>query len=351
MSTVRDVARQAGVSISLASAALRNARTHVRYSEETRARVVAAAESLGYRRHPLSTALRTGRTHIIGLSLGDASALMRHPHSAQMVAVIQEALAARGYATLVATLGGTVPCDLRLLDGVIVMGYVRGEDAAIEAVARRMPLFHWMGTYATRPYGIACDGDRLHAAVAARNHELAARYLYGLGHRRIALVEPWGAQGTYPGLPVFEEIARQQEIEVRLTAIYDYLKPRTYPNAMRFLDGPELPTAFYALDDEVAQRIIDKLSWRGLAVPRDASVFSRQIDEVDLGSDVGTTGVLTEWPRCWRDLVDQYIDLVEGKRSAVELAPMTPDQRVVERTTCARRSDDAAAASSGGSPA
>ena len=349
MSTVRDVARRAGVSISLASAALRNARTHVRYSEETRARVVAAAETLGYRRHPLSTALRTGHTHIIGLSLGDASALLRHPHSAQTIAVIQAALAARGYATLMATLGGAVPCDLRLLDGVIVMGYARGEEAVIEAVAGRMPLFHWMGTYSTRRAGITCDGGRLHAAVAARNHELAARYLYGLGHRRIALVEPWGAQRTYPGLPVFENVARQQGIEVRLTAIYDYLKPRTYPNTMRFLDGPELPTAFYALDDEVAQRIIDRLSWRGLSVPRDASVFSRQIDDVDLCSTVGMTGVVTEWPHCWRHLVDQYVDVVEGKRGAETLAPMVPDQRVFDRTTCARPSDGGSVVRPGGS--
>ena len=302
---------------------------------------MAAAESLGYRRHPLSTALRTGRTNIIGLSLGDAPAFLRHPHSALMVSTVQQALAQRGYAMLVVTLGGVVPCDLRLMDGVIVMGYQPGEENAVESAALRMPLLHWFGVSEAQQPGISYDGEALNTRIAQVNHELAARHLFALGHRSIALVEPWGARNNYPGLPVFQRIAQDAGIQAELTGIYDYLTPRTYPNAMRFLDGLRLPTAIYALDDEVAQRIIDKLSWRGLAVPRDVSVFSRQTDDADFEHGPGMTGVFTDWPSSWSSVVDQYLDMLEGKLPTGVLRPVVPSQRVVERTTCAPRATTA----------
>ncbi len=336
MATVRDVAQRAGVSVSLASAALRETKAHVRYSAETRERVLQAARLLGYRRHPLSTALRTGRTRIIGVNLGNAQSFLNHPHSARMVSTCQNALAVRGYAMLILSLGGGVSCDLRLLDGIIIMDS-RPEDAsAVEDAARSVPTLQWFGGVVRSPAGISGAGEDIHAIVRRRDHETSARYLYDLGHRRIALLEPYGAiSGAHTAISIFRRIADERGIAVELDAVYDYLAPRIYPNIMRYLDRPRLPTAFYALDDEVAQRVVDKLSWRGLAVPRDASVFSRQTDEGPREGVPGVTGLLTDWPACWRSLVDQFVEVVEGRSAAGRVEPVIPAQRIVERTTCA----------------
>lgn len=86
------------------------------------------------------------------------------------------------------------------------------------------------------------------------------------------MVEPWGARNDKePADRVFKRIADERGLRVKLPVIFDYLLPRTYPNTMKFLDSGSLPTAIYALDDEVSHRIIDKLGWKGVSVPGQAS--------------------------------------------------------------------------------
>ncbi|MDF2706156.1 MAG: LacI family DNA-binding transcriptional regulator [Nonomuraea muscovyensis] len=67
--TIREVADAAGVSIGTASKAL-NGRGKLR--EETRARVTAAAERLGFRPNTLAQGLLAGRTYTVGLVTGDS---------------------------------------------------------------------------------------------------------------------------------------------------------------------------------------------------------------------------------------------------------------------------------------
>ncbi|WP_433428720.1 LacI family DNA-binding transcriptional regulator [Nonomuraea sp. CA-141351] len=67
--TIRDVAAAADVSIGTASKAL-NGRGRMR--TETRDRVLAAAERLGFRPNPLAQGLLAGRTYTVGLVTGDS---------------------------------------------------------------------------------------------------------------------------------------------------------------------------------------------------------------------------------------------------------------------------------------
>lgn len=67
--TIRDVAAAAAVSIGTASKAL-NGRGRMR--DETRDRVFAAAERLGFRPNPLAQGLLAGRTYTVGLVTGDS---------------------------------------------------------------------------------------------------------------------------------------------------------------------------------------------------------------------------------------------------------------------------------------
>ena len=65
-STLKDVAREAGVHISTASRAL-NPSTASIVNPETVERVAEAARKLGYRPHPLARGLRTNRTMSVGV--------------------------------------------------------------------------------------------------------------------------------------------------------------------------------------------------------------------------------------------------------------------------------------------
>lgn len=337
MVTARDVARKAGISDSVVSAVLGASSSNVRCSAETRRRVLDVARELGYRRHPASAALRTGRTHIMGLYLGDASWFFRHPHGAYTVACIHETLSQRGYSSMIVSLDGPKPCDLRLVDGLFIVGYkVGGDEEAIRAAAEQVPAFGWVGRSFRMECGVHMPDPSIAQRVMQANHEMAARHLFDAGHRHIALVQPHGSAKLVPALPIFQRIAAERGIRVELVEVFDFLLGRTYPNTMRFVNEGRLPTAFYVLDDEVAQRIIDRLSWRGLSVPKDVSIFSRQTDDGESSEAAGITGILTDWPTCWRGLVDQCLDVIEGKAGVECLGTVTaPTQRIVERSTCA----------------
>jgi alpha-L-arabinofuranosidase len=62
--TSNDVARRAGVSRATVSVVLNGTASNIRVSEETRQRVLAAADEFGYSPHPLAQALRRQRSGV-----------------------------------------------------------------------------------------------------------------------------------------------------------------------------------------------------------------------------------------------------------------------------------------------
>src|SRR3954463_6712826 len=86
--TLSTVARAANVSIATASRALNGIQTH----PETIARVVAAAEQVGYMPNAAARSLRSQRTGHIAFAMPDVA----NPVYTRMVRVIQEAAAAAG---------------------------------------------------------------------------------------------------------------------------------------------------------------------------------------------------------------------------------------------------------------
>ena len=92
MPTLKEIAKQAGVSPALISAYL-NGRPSARMQPETRKRINAALRKTGYKPNPLARALRTGSSGIIGYL---ASSLQNEVSQREQVG-FHEALAARGY--------------------------------------------------------------------------------------------------------------------------------------------------------------------------------------------------------------------------------------------------------------
>src|SRR5688572_12701723 len=64
--TSQDVARRAGVSRSIVSGVLNGTMSTMRVSEETRERILKAAQELGYTPNPVARALRRQRSNVLG---------------------------------------------------------------------------------------------------------------------------------------------------------------------------------------------------------------------------------------------------------------------------------------------
>ncbi|MCA0294811.1 MAG: LacI family transcriptional regulator [Actinobacteria bacterium] len=133
MVTYADVAREAHTSTAVVSYVLNNGPRPV--SEKTRARVLAAAEALGYRPNRLPAALRTGKTGFVGVVVPDSSI----PFFAELTRVAIAELGQRGLLALVghaglSGVGEAETIDALLsarVDGLVITAFWREDHAGL----------------------------------------------------------------------------------------------------------------------------------------------------------------------------------------------------------------------------
>ena len=94
MANIRDVAKHAGVAIATVSATLNESAS---VSEETRKRVWAAVEAVGYTPNAIARSLRLGKSRLIGIAMSDIS----NPFCASMVRTMESVAIAAGYSIIV----------------------------------------------------------------------------------------------------------------------------------------------------------------------------------------------------------------------------------------------------------
>ena len=98
MITIKDIAREAGVSYATVSRALNN-RSDV--NEETRLRILAIAERLGYQPNEIARSLVNQKSNVIALIVPDIS----NPFFADISRSVSDAAEKIGYTTMVSNTG------------------------------------------------------------------------------------------------------------------------------------------------------------------------------------------------------------------------------------------------------
>ena len=182
--TLKDVAREAGVHVSTASRAL-NPLTSSVVNPETVERVTAVARRLGYRPHPLARGLRTNQTMSVGVVIPD----VENPLFGPIIAGAESVLVEDGYSVLIgnAERGGIDAEDVvndlleHRVDGLLLATAGRSDrwiaDLGRQGVAT--VLVNREADDSSVP-AILCDD---HAGIG-----LAVQHLANLGHRRIGHV-------------------------------------------------------------------------------------------------------------------------------------------------------------------
>ena len=183
MSTIVQVASEAGVSTSTVSHVLNGTR-HV--EPETRQRVLEAIEKTSYRRDALARALRRSRTDSIGLVVSDAG----EPAFAEMVHGAEHAAAALGLTLLLANSSEGHDRELnavrvfleRRVDGLILARAAASQADLVNLVtSERTPVVLLDRVFPDLPF------DQAAAENEAPMKELV-RHLAARGHRRFCLV-------------------------------------------------------------------------------------------------------------------------------------------------------------------
>ncbi len=183
MTTIRDVAQLAGVARTTVSHALSGRRP---VSAATRERVLAAARALNYQPNAMAHSLAVRRTHTVGLAL-PLNCPLTGGRYLEFIVTITEQLNQHGYKLLCLISRDVEASDLVSLaggghvDGILLLEVLL-DDARVPALRHAGVPFVAIGRPRHVDEVVHVDADAVGAA------ETAVRYLFELGHRRIAFL-------------------------------------------------------------------------------------------------------------------------------------------------------------------
>lgn len=305
--TMADVATQAGVSRTLVSFILDG---KAGASEETKQRVLAIANEIGYRPDSAARLLARGRSRTLGV-LMDVSQLFE----AELVTGIYPAAEELGYEVLLSAnlpdRDESVPIDALLshrCGGLILLGPT-SDPRSLVTLAERVPTVVVGRRLAAHPGLATVRTDDV------KGIRQAVDYLVGLGHREIHHVDG----GTDPGSPerrrAYLAAMRKHGLADRAQVIPGAHNEESGANAARtMLAASRLPTAVLAGNDRCALGLLDVFTRSGVDVPGDLSL---------IGFDDSR---LSDNPRI--DLTTVHQDAASLARHAVRLAvAMLADER------------------------
>jgi len=322
--SIADVAKLAGVSNQTVS---RVARGEDTVRPETALRVREAMHKLNYVPNRAARALRSGRSHTIGIIAHRIS----RTGEAHIVQSVIDAAREAGYSVTLVDAPSTSPIDLntamghvgQAVDGIVLVTLETAEPSGI-TLPRDLPTvvgdFRWAGSH-TAIGSDQADGTRQ-----------AVEHLLGLGHRTVhhlrgpstsvqstAREDAWRATLRLAG----------REIPEPLTG--DWSPASGYLAGRRIARDPSV-TAVFSANDEMALGILRALHEAGRRVPQDVSVvgFDDLIAEymwpplTTVSQDFATTG---------RELVAALLGLIAAPETTPISRTLVPTRLVVRAST------------------
>ena len=332
MSTLKDVAALAAVSVSTAARLLRGDPTLV-VRPATRLRVEVAATELAYRPNRAARGLRTHRSGTLAVLLPDPQNIMWNP----MLRGVERAAAQRDYLVVVADAHGPTldPDQLgrlvleRRIDGLLV-AFARVHDDLVEQLAGRgLPLLP-----------VNSKSDNVAGSVTmddAAGSRLAVEHLAALGHARIGFLggrldtdvgrrreEGYRAAMRDAGLPVDEALVREGDYTQR-TAIQIGSELLALPPGQR-------PSAIYTVSLPTALGLLTAAHVAGARIPDDLSVVTMDDHEILAHLDPPLTAVRMPMERMG-DLAASMLVAAMADGVISHMVTDTPPELVVRRST------------------
>ena len=274
--TIKDVAALAGVSVATTSRVLSG---NPATSADARSRVHAAAAELDYHPNAQARALRSTRTHAIGLLVPD----VRNPFFADLAHTVEQAALVHGFATLLGNANERKDQQDRYLDnliarrvdGIIVAPLGDGSGSIRSVVGREIPAVFIDRTIE----GIDLPSVTTDSDTGIRE---AVDHLAALGHTRIGYIA--GPQSTSTGRERYASFvraagARHLSLDPALIVFGDFQAESGSTAVRTLLALHEPPTALLVADSPMAIGAIGAIQKLGLRIGTDVALVS--FDDID----------------------------------------------------------------------
>lgn len=280
--TIKDVAREAGVSTSTVSRVLTESAS---VKEETRKKVELAIEKLKYSPNVIARSLRKKTSRTIGLIVPDIS----NPFFPDIAKGVEDRAREAGYNVILCNADDNPRKEVesiqllkeRQVDGVILVssstkgGHLQKFDSMkIVLVDRELEDME--------ADTVLCDN--------IVGSYLATKHLVELGHRDIAIVTgPMELNITRDRLLGYKKALNEKNLEVKDNWIWKagFSFDRGYNVTVENIKKGNIPTAIFASSDIAAVGVIAALEQYGLKVPDDVSVVG--FDDIFLSTLIKPT--------------------------------------------------------------
>ena len=273
VTTMRDIAKEAGVAQSTVSRVLSGAPPAVRISDDTRERVLEVARRLGFRPNPLARGLRGARTMLLGVIVGDIT----DPFFPGIVSSVSAAARNRGYNVVLGHAQGRAReavalravLETRHCDAIILLGDLSDQVRVLKELGEaRVPAVS-LARGSRREDGMTTvDVDDEFGIRSVMDH------LVGLGHERIAYIGP-RPYGDFPA----RRAAYLEHMRAHGLRVHRGFDVQTANNAgggassfESLLGLSPRPTAVVAATDLIAIGALNAAYRARVDVPRDISV-------------------------------------------------------------------------------
>lgn len=326
---MRDVAEQAGVSVTTVSHVINNSRP---VSPETRLRVEQALQVLGYQPNVLARSLRRGKTNTIGVILPDNA----NPYFAEVVRGIEDASFSQGYSVILCNSDNDLAKERlytnvlieKQVDGIIFVAAGISDENIQNLSSRGVPAV----LVDRQVPGVQLDSvvaDNLDGGI------MATRHLLDLGHTSIACIAgPQGVPSSKERVAGFLQALEAADLEAGPDQVVegDFQYQGGYEAAQQLSQADSPPTAIFACNDLMAIGAYRYAHENKLPIPQDISIIG--FDDIHLASY--TNPPLTTVRQSKAEMGSKAADLLIERIGNRKLSPrqeIIPVQLVVRSST------------------
>jgi len=343
--SIKEVARQAGVSIGTVSNVLNRPEL---VAPATRRRVLDAISRLGYVRNDSARQLRAGRSRTIAIVVLDVT----NPFFTDVVRGA-EATAEAGHAVLVVCNSGEDPArERRHLDlleeqrvqGVLITPVDDGPDSRLEQLISR-------GTPVVLVDRESRHHDRCSVAVDdVLGGRLAGAHLVGQGHTRVSYVGgPFAIrQVADRHAGAAEALGDGAALRVVQTPSLTVAAGRQAAEQLADLAPAERPTAVFCANDLLALGVLQEMTLRGLRVPQDVAIVGYDDIEYAAAAAVPLSSVRQPREQLGRTAIELLLEEVHDGALHQHRHVVFKPELVVRASSEARRGRARRAARRGG---
>lgn len=314
MVSMKDIAAICNVSVATVSKALNG---HSDISEPTRQRICQVAKEHGYFPNSVARALKTNKTYNIGvLFVEETHSGLTHSYFSKVLDSFKVAAEEKGYDITFLNRNRTgnermtylEHCRYRGFDGVLIACVNFEDEQVAQLISSDIPIVT-IDRSCNERMSVVSDN-------IAGQQELV-RYIYEMGHRKIAYIHGRDSAVTRQRLGCFEQMMEQYGISVPEEYILeaDYCDAKkTAECTTKLLALKERPTCIMFPDDFAAYGGINAIKAAGLEIPSDISVTG--YDGIALAQMIEPkmTTVEQDTARLGQLAAEKLVSLIEEKQ-------------------------------------